>query len=112
MFFAVRGVGLEIGIGRVLGQHAAHTLENFGVNFAKIPGPRHLHFAKHRANVDQLALHVQLLDLPNSARQRKALANGGWRGNGADLLGACLFGVTCADGEILTILKDGKKLEA
>ena len=103
---AVRGIFLEIGIDRIFFKHAAHSLQYLSVDLAVVAGPGDLHLALDRFDVDQLSRDVELLDLPHSARERKAVADGRRSCDRAYLLGFV------ADGEVLTILEYRIELEA
>ena len=103
---AFLGVGLQIGVFRIGAQDLEHHFQNFRVDLAVIAGPRDLHFAGDRVDVDQLSRQIQFLDLPHSACERKAVADGRGRGDRADLLAFML------DGIILAVLEYGVEFEA
>ena len=100
------GVFLEVRINNcVLAKHAPHSFKNSRVYLTVISGPRDLHFAFNSLDVNKTARYIGFLNLPNTSRKRKTVADGGRGGYSTDLVRAA------TDCEILRVLEHCVKLK-
>ena len=103
---AVTGVLFQIRIDGLLLEHSAHPLKNAGMDLAVVSGPLYRHLTRNGLDVYQLSRIVELLDLPHTSRERKAISDRRRGGNGSYLIRAA------ADGIVLTVLEHCIELKA
>ena len=90
----------EVGIVRILHEHAQHALEHDGVDVAGAVAKVGRHLALYLRGVDEVAFVVDLLDEPGGAGDGELLAHGRRQHDGAELLGLV------ADGVLFVFLED------